>query len=161
MCCIHMFQCVTDACSNVLHTYRHTIQCVTHLLTLVPMCCSHMFQCNTHLPTRVPLCFRHVFPMLSLLKADCSPEDLEEALQEAMDLVDVLERRQDHSTQQRPQPADDKEKAEEFVREMLESGFSKTLALKAMKEVDVEDVAEGEGERLLWGHADHSLVFQI
>ena len=96
-------------------------------------------------------CSRHVFPMLSLLKSDCSPQDLEEALQDAMDLVDSVEQRHHHNPQHRPQqpepqPTDDKEKAEEFVKEMLDSGFSKTLALKAMKEVGVEDIAEGEGQ---------------
>ena len=96
-------------------------------------------------------CSRHVFPMLSLLKSDCSPQDLEEALQDAMDLVDSVEQRHHHNPQHRPQqpepqPTDDKEKAEEFVKEMLDSGFSKTLALKAMKEVGVEDTAEGEGQ---------------
>ena len=89
--------------------------------------------------------------MLSLLKSDCSPQDLEEALQDAMDLVDSVEQRHCHNPQHQPQqpelqPADDKEKAEEFVKEMLDSGFSKTLALKAMKEVGVEDTAEGEGQ---------------
>ena len=103
---------------------------------------------QTYLPN---VCSRHVFPMLSLLKSDCSPQDLEQALQEAMDLVDSKEqqhRRNPHHRPQQPQlqPADDKEKAEMFLKEMVESGFSKTLALKAMKEVGVEDVAEGKAQ---------------
>ena len=40
----------------------------------------------------------------------------------------------------------DKEKFEQFVTEILNCGFSKALALKALKEVNVEDVAEGKSE---------------
>lgn len=88
--------------------------------------------------------------MLSLLKSDCSPQDLEQALQEAMDHIDLMEQQHHHKPQQQPQPpqpqpADDKEKAEEFIREMFECGFSKTLALKAMKEVGLENIVEGKG----------------
>ena len=40
----------------------------------------------------------------------------------------------------------DREKVEQFVTEILNCGFSKALALKALKEVNVEDVAEGKNE---------------
>ncbi|XP_070190023.1 E3 ubiquitin-protein ligase rnf213-alpha-like [Littorina saxatilis] len=97
---------------------------------------------------------QHVYPMLSLLKADCSPQDLEQALQEAMDFIDASQQqpqqqqRQPQSQQQSELPeetqaVDDKETIETFMMEMFDAGFSKPLALRALKEVDVEDVAAG------------------
>ncbi|KAL8581505.1 hypothetical protein ACOMHN_042898 [Nucella lapillus] len=91
---------------------------------------------------------KHVYPMLSLLKADCSPQDLEQALQEAMDGIDASQQQQRQQpvrqTQARlPAHASDKEKVAAFMTEMRDNGFSKGLALKALQEVDPEDIAEG------------------
>ncbi|KAK7107714.1 hypothetical protein V1264_015588 [Littorina saxatilis] len=96
---------------------------------------------------------KHVYPMLSLLKADCSPQDLEQALEEAMDHVDTLQQQQHHSPhhspqrelppQPEPQAVGDKEKEEDFVKELAEAGYSRSLARKAMKEVGAGDAAEG------------------
>ena len=101
------------------------------------------------------VCSRHVFPMLSLLKSDCSPQDLEQALQKAIDLVDFKEQQHHHNAHYQPQqpqlqPADDKETADVFLKEMLESGFTKTLVLKAMKEVDVKDIEEGKVQHVMY-----------
>ncbi|XP_076466247.1 E3 ubiquitin-protein ligase rnf213-alpha-like [Babylonia areolata] len=90
---------------------------------------------------------RHVYPMLSLLKEDCSPQDLEQALQDAMDRIDALRHPQQPSRPQaaapQPAPVTDKEKVVLFMSEMTDNGFSKGLALKALRELGAENVAEG------------------
>ncbi|XP_070188878.1 E3 ubiquitin-protein ligase rnf213-alpha-like [Littorina saxatilis] len=89
---------------------------------------------------------KHVYPMLSLLKADCSPQDLEQALQEAMDHVDTLQQ-QEHCSAAQPSPklppVGGSDKMEMFVKELVETGFSRTLAMKAANEVGTEDVDNG------------------
>ncbi|KAK7494871.1 hypothetical protein BaRGS_00013998, partial [Batillaria attramentaria] len=91
---------------------------------------------------------KHVYPMLSLLKESCSPADLEAALQEAMDEVDRVERQWTQhknvpAAQEQEEEMNDEEKVVTFLSEMLDSGFPRPLALKAMKEVGREDIAGG------------------
>ncbi|XP_076466869.1 E3 ubiquitin-protein ligase rnf213-alpha-like [Babylonia areolata] len=90
---------------------------------------------------------RHVYPMLSLLKEDCSPQDLEQALQDAMDRIDALRHPQQPSRPQaaapQPAPVTDKEKVALFMSEITDNGFSKGLALKALRELGAENIAEG------------------
>jgi hypothetical protein len=94
------------------------------------------------------LCYSHVYPLLSLLKADCSPQDLQDAVKEAMDRAEAIERQNrdlDLGGAAAPAEGEDNKLAEEFVKEMVESGFTRSLALKALAaRVPAEDKAKGE-----------------
>jgi hypothetical protein len=88
--------------------------------------------------------------MLSLLKADCTPKDLEAALNEAMDRADALQQQKQEpkaTSHQSPRHAAkeaDRDEEEAFVAEMTDAGFSRNLALKALAAVGAENTIEGE-----------------
>ncbi|KAL8623379.1 hypothetical protein ACOMHN_065913 [Nucella lapillus] len=96
---------------------------------------------------------KQVYPMLSLLKADCYPEDVEQALQEAINPVESLQQRRNNrqhnnSSSRTPSPVAEipveaGETRAEFMRVIVDNGFSQSLARQALDAVGVEDVTEG------------------
>ena len=93
--------------------------------------------------------------MLSLLKLDCSPEDIECALNEAMDRIDAMQRLPPTQVPAAAaeasvsvSPADLQERERKFVAEIVDSGFPRKLALRAAAEVGTEDVGDGKASNL-------------
>lgn len=92
---------------------------------------------------------RFVYPLLSLLKAECTPQHLEAAIQTALDEVNSIDQelkkqQQQEMQMQRQRERSNKEKVSLFLKKMKANGFRKSLALKAMAEVGCENMSKGE-----------------
>ncbi|KAK7488216.1 hypothetical protein BaRGS_00020523, partial [Batillaria attramentaria] len=90
---------------------------------------------------------RLVYPMLSLLKKDCIPKDLGEALEEAMDEVDRMKELKRKDQQAMAQKEEEKRttmgKIDDYLRELTNlTGCTKAMALKALEEIGEPDAGE-------------------
>ncbi|KAK7459431.1 hypothetical protein BaRGS_00038999, partial [Batillaria attramentaria] len=89
---------------------------------------------------------RLLYPMLSLLKEDCTPRDLEEVLEEAMEEVNRMKEQQrgqqKEMEEQEDKKRENRENATVFVDQMKTFGFSTSLALRAMEDVGATEIAK-------------------
>jgi hypothetical protein len=85
--------------------------------------------------------------MLSLLKADCTFEDIETALEDAANEVAKrkTEQQDEHDKLDKLQRGkmEEKEKVAAFIRELTSTGISRNKALKAFRAVGADDPVAG------------------
>ena len=91
--------------------------------------------------------FRLLYPLLSLVKADCTPDDVEWALDEAMDEVvrmkQKLQGQQQQIQQQEEEKRETKEKIARFLKELKDADIPRHKALRALDAVGPDDPDEG------------------
>ena len=90
---------------------------------------------------------RHLYPLLCLIKIDCTPDDVEQALDEAMDKVIRMKQEQQGQQQQIQQREEEKretkEKIARFLKELKDADIPRVKALKALNAVGPDDPDEG------------------
>ncbi|XP_053396335.1 E3 ubiquitin-protein ligase rnf213-alpha-like isoform X2 [Mercenaria mercenaria] len=91
-----------------------------------------------------------VYPLLSAVKEDCTPDDLLEAMAAAKEEIDgdaemEEESGNDSGTDEVEMAADatDDEKKQNFVHELVLSGYEEALAFRALEFINPEDVTAG------------------
>ncbi|KAK3585578.1 hypothetical protein CHS0354_036765 [Potamilus streckersoni] len=91
-----------------------------------------------------------IYPLLSAVKENCTYEDLVDAMRKASKDVEVSQMEVDEELEmegKEDEVASDKQKEEEevqnFIREMIDAGFSEKLAKAALKDVKPDQVTDG------------------
>ncbi|KAL4233165.1 hypothetical protein ACF0H5_007850 [Mactra antiquata] len=90
-----------------------------------------------------------IYPLLSAVKQNCTPDDLLRAMSEAKEAIDGQDSNDSDdgmetcNTSQEICETNDDEKRIIFMQEMIEAGYNKTLAIKALDHVDDFDISDG------------------
>ncbi|VDH96739.1 Hypothetical predicted protein [Mytilus galloprovincialis] len=87
-----------------------------------------------------------IYPLLSIIKHDCTREDLVNAMKEAKDELKQMDKVEEEGVpeEEEVQEEDDSKAAErKFVLEMVNYGFSEDLARKALKYVTPNQILKG------------------
>ena len=95
-----------------------------------------------------PYFCRHLYPLLSLIKVDCTPDDVNQALDEAMDEVVRIKQEQQGQQQEIQQREEEKretkEKMARFLEELKDADIPRDKALKALNAVGPDDPEKGK-----------------
>ena len=85
-----------------------------------------------------------VYPLLSIIKHDCTKEDLIEAMEEARKEIEEMSVDNQEEEEEIPKKDETTETIRaKFILEMVEAGYSEEMSMEALNHVDPDEINEG------------------